>query len=798
MKIFIQARKDGYNVLYPTPTTPTEFYQFASDIQSASANNDAIYYGKNFYSLAFASGGCIFTKYVIGYDIQRNNLGNVGISVFIPNTQKLSGNYVKILLDDLLNTYCRNYCLDNNISDKREDWILFTSLADSYDAKLLSGSTYNDNVATGTQDPSFYYYRSDSELIEHFDKPFQEEYSNYRQILFIDSNLQSASNPLNVIKNSGVEVNPDLNDEYYYLNNYNSSRGIKITANGKSRSDKKGENQIRAKWQVEIRYSKDYYKPIVVTGCISNPVSDIFKYLEINGNNIKIKYDAFLPDPETKTITFDVITKKDGVKISDAEIQISEYQGWHRLSEFTFKAEELGREFKIFARRGENLCSDVAKITPKDFKATSITLPLIEKRVVRIVTTEAEGEKNNILDFKVWVSGGKCNTQKVSEITFTGDEIDKTWNITVEKDGYTRSNSIQYYPKNGDNTIYFKLLKAQKRTPSDIFPRYENSSLEGVGKQKSLAAKAKRFFSKPAVIATSIVSLLVLALGIWTLYSLFGKDKQPQGIPLTAQSINVYVEGDSLFLNTLNDFRDNWKLQEQDFFAKSGGSIFGGGRIVDSTQWKSEWHPVNKSIERAISKREYINDKDFTKLKNLGYTNAQDYFKTAINKIDSISNDEVNIELGDVSMLTLTQIAKKINTILTLKESASQEQLEEPKKEEKKTEQDNNNPREKPAKPVEKPTSESSKSKETKPAAPSDLQQQDNFQKEFWKLVHDSKSSKTDFDKWVNKGSKISSQNEYKIFYDGYLSTTTKFEKYKNVPGRATINDLGQLKSNIK
>ena len=90
MKIFIQARKDGYNVLYPTPT-PSEFYKFASDIQSISANNDAALYGKQFYSLAFASDGCIFTKYVIGYDVQRNNLGNVGISVFIPDKKKLSG-----------------------------------------------------------------------------------------------------------------------------------------------------------------------------------------------------------------------------------------------------------------------------------------------------------------------------------------------------------------------------------------------------------------------------------------------------------------------------------------------------------------------------------------------------------------------------------------------------------------------------------------------------------------------------------------------------------------------------------
>jgi hypothetical protein len=62
MKILIHGRKNGYTILFPKPT-PLEFYSYASDIQSISANNYDVYYGKYFYTLAFVNGGCVFTKY---------------------------------------------------------------------------------------------------------------------------------------------------------------------------------------------------------------------------------------------------------------------------------------------------------------------------------------------------------------------------------------------------------------------------------------------------------------------------------------------------------------------------------------------------------------------------------------------------------------------------------------------------------------------------------------------------------------------------------------------------------------
>ena len=136
MKIFIQGRKDGYNTLYPKPT-PADFFKFAADIQRIDAQRDAKYYGKSLYSIAFNGAGCILTKYIIGYDTLRGNIGNIGISILIAANQKMLGADIKNLLDDLINIYTSNYCPDFKINNqKQEDWLLFTSAANNYDSKV--------------------------------------------------------------------------------------------------------------------------------------------------------------------------------------------------------------------------------------------------------------------------------------------------------------------------------------------------------------------------------------------------------------------------------------------------------------------------------------------------------------------------------------------------------------------------------------------------------------------------------------------------------------------------------------
>lgn len=199
MKLLVQARKDGYNVLYPKPT-PKEFFQFAGDIRRID-NNKGNFLGKYIYSIALTSGGCIFSKHVIVQDVQREGLGNVGFSVFIPNVKKLSGVDVKILLDKLLKTYCENYCPDYYLENKHEDWTLFEAIVNK--ESLLPNQSSNNvkSYQHGTGEAAFVYYSNNSELEKYFNAPYQEKYCAYKQVFFVEEQLKFApENPLNAVR----------------------------------------------------------------------------------------------------------------------------------------------------------------------------------------------------------------------------------------------------------------------------------------------------------------------------------------------------------------------------------------------------------------------------------------------------------------------------------------------------------------------------------------------------------------------------------------------------------------------
>ncbi|MBU0490047.1 MAG: hypothetical protein KKA07_03145 [Bacteroidetes bacterium] len=689
MKIFFQGRKNGYNPLFPIPT-PEEFYGFAGDTQTESAKNDAGFYGKFFYSLGFFRGGCIFTKFIFVCDTFRyRSLGNISISIYIDEGNKLPGKDVKFLLDELIGTYCNNYCPDYYFNEKQEDWPLFTPLADSYNKNLITHTSDSIAVTPGPKDPAFHYYQSDNELIEHFDEPFQEEYSGFRQIFFIDRKLQEKGNPLDVLKHSGTEVNPDLSNDYVYLQDFDLSKRVKITANGKPLTGRKGENQIRAKWRVDIEYLKEFYKPIRATGRISDTDSEIYKYLEKNGSNLKIRYDAFQPDPEIKIITC-VITKKDGTQISDAEIQ-TDQRPWQSELNIKFKAEELGQEHKIVAKRGDNFISDIAKITPKAHPEDTISLVLREKKTVRISAKNQENG-NPVGSFDVKLSpGGKVFRSVTNFIEFFDEDIGKPWVIKIEKPGFT-SEPQECHPKQ-DSEIHFLLRKTQGPKTGYVGEIWTPDE-EPI--QKS-------FVHKIAEKKWLFIIVLILALAAWAFYKFFWKGgDQPQINPLTKWEIETYVEGDSLMPDKLDQFKAVWGGMEQGFITKSGGGIFGGEKTIDSARWKSEWKPADESIDRAITKRKLVNDKNFSELKNVRYSGAQLSFKNAILNIDSSRYAEVEEGLGDVSNLTLKQISEKINGILSPTEQIKVDTIQKSKKEDaqpgKKTEMPENKitPKEQP------------------------------------------------------------------------------------------------------
>ena len=260
MEFVVNGTKGGFRIiLYSTPNAPS----IVGDIRNNSSSEDAV--GKSLYAIAFAAGGCAYTKFLIIRDTLRSySTGTIAFSLFLPSNKELvnKGADVKSLLDKVSLYYSDNYIRDNNINRGettiiQEDWSFVDDILNKY--REQDKTTKDEEQQFGTKDAAIIYYKNDVELLEYLDKPFQEEYSNYRQILFIDNNLRGKStDPINVLRNSGEElINIDLKNETCYLRNYSPSKNVTITVDGEPRSDKKNKNCIKAKWQVEIKYSKD-------------------------------------------------------------------------------------------------------------------------------------------------------------------------------------------------------------------------------------------------------------------------------------------------------------------------------------------------------------------------------------------------------------------------------------------------------------------------------------------------------------------------------------------------------------
>jgi len=520
MELLIHGTKQGYKSNFRPNAKPS----FAlGDIDILNGVNDENPLGNSVYSLAFVNGGCVFTKYIIIRDTLRYySIGYIAFSLFLPSNKELllKGADVKSLLDKLSRSYTDEFVRDNNINRGertliQEDWSFVDEILKEFTEGVKNVKV--EEIISGTINPAFHYYQSNNELIELFDKPYQEEYNDYKQILFVDSNLKGEKDPLKVLKHSGVELNPDLKNETYFLNNYNLP-GLSIIANGKPRSGKNGENRIRAKWRVVIKYSKDNrcYEQIIADGTIYDLSSGNVQYLEIKDNLVMLKHAAF-SDPKKKEelVSFE-IKNPIGKFIEGAEIKIGN-RAWEKVTKsittINFQGEEIISQWKIAAKiESENLFSYPISVTP--FNQSGLVELTLQKQ-----KTQNGPSSGKTYKIDAGEHGKKAENCPVYSNSISGDDLDR--NCIIVQEGYVFKNWQL------DNNI--------------LFAQYE---------------KRLYFYKNPTFIAGSVVGTLVLGFGLWAWFH------SAQETATTAQQSTVNVEGATISLDTLNKIDEILKPKE--------------------------------------------------------------------------------------------------------------------------------------------------------------------------------------------------------------------------------------------
>jgi hypothetical protein len=645
MKIAIHGTKHGYRII--TPEQVAGLFDARPDVHKIET------IGQQAYSIHFNRNNVVFSKYKIIRDgMGYLRTGNIAFSVIVPNNQKLSGAEVKALLDSLANYYCSRYIVEDTLNDVREDWTFVENIARDFTVKDVCEDDV-ESFQQGAADAAFVYYSSDAELQKYFDAPYQDKYSEFKQIFFVKSDLEyKLENPLNALQHSNRDLTKiiDLENLSYRLRNYNGQGEngvvIEIHANDRIRNNN---DKIFKKDNISIKYSKDkYYENIYEEGKITD--TNITQYLTIDESSgkIDVKKDVNLK-PVTKIVFFE-INDYEGTPVNGAEIKIG-IQVWQKINgslyQHIFKGEELKEQQTVLARKeSENLLSERVKVLPEQ-QQDVIKLNLQKQKVVKISAFDKENN-DNISNFKLWINDNKGYRENITEWIFKGDDIEKTWIIEIsKKEGQNNySGKKNYCPATGKKDINIPLQRTEK-PPSKFKNYYEYKNYSFF----------KKLLDRPKLYASIGTAIIALGLGIWILCSWLRTDNSQQ----LSKQVKSYVEDDRLVLGELENYRRKWNDQKP---KKHWYDIFPFSQT--DTNKAKKWSNILQYIDNAINKRNLINSANFAELKKYQYSPKQKKFKDAVERIDSTQYEYVKQQLGDVSTLTLTEIAENINSIITI------------------------------------------------------------------------------------------------------------------------------------
>jgi hypothetical protein len=636
MEIVIHGTNDGYDSLHSTNIDVEKVIK--NDLRIGTNDDGSL--GESVYSLGFFASGLAYSKYIIVKDtIRSSGMGFIAFTLFLEHNKSLEASNIKKLLDELSESYSEKYIVNNYLNrgeEKKliqEDWSFVKNILDNYNEQSRS---INYQQKTGSNDPALLYFKDTPELLDYFDKPYQEEYENFKQIFFLASNQKDRNtNPTNVLRNSGQELNINLNNYYYKILNLDPSSRVIIKVNNKSID---ANTLIRDNSSLEISYSTNnqLYETIEEKGRLLDV--RIKKYLSKEGNGIRINYEAFTEQiPKTKTITIE--PKKEGgtyfnpnlkltCKVSNTSETLPVFN-----NKIDFKGEQINKQWKIKATG----LHDHEEAPPIDIT------PLY---------------KNSPVVFNI-----RTKKQTIAR--------PKKYSYDTGNHGSLKQGAADYSSnKEGDSTI----IKPNRG--------YEFTGWEFNDSKRTLVAQYEKSNKyKLKLIGKSFIALFLIFL-IVKLTAVLIDYNSPEIEPYPDyQVIKDYTEGNELLLHQLSKYEqeldDNPPITSDDnWFSK----LF--DKKLDTTNDKS-WDRTYLLLKRAIISRTKIDEKKFNELDLLNFSENQEGFVNAVKEIktDTLNYEKVVEDLGDVSSMGLNNIKDTISDILEKINSQKEEDTKNAEKE---------------------------------------------------------------------------------------------------------------------
>lgn len=377
LEFLIHGTKFGWRILYRTPNFPSSF---ASDLRRDDSNNNRITVGQHAYSISHVSEGCIFSKYICVWDVERRAIGNLSFSFLLTKDKKLDGFEVKGLLDELSGLYWSQYVTEGELSNKKENWSLFESIVQKYESKIqkLPFDEMEEPIV-GSGDAAFLYYKDENQLLQYFESAHQKEYQYHKQVLLVSDSLNGfVENPLNVLRHNlkaNLTGQIDLNNHKYRLIIPPlSESNIKIEVRSK---DKTVYNNgfLRIKSEIEIIWTKTFH---VSQRCIGNIYELSSSFLTIDDINRTIKIKEVYLNAKKHTFRFNPVNEyKKPITDCEVILKCDKFNIDRKASnnEITLTAEEVSTGVNVFVKR-HRLEHKILTLSPQmDGKTILLEIP---------------------------------------------------------------------------------------------------------------------------------------------------------------------------------------------------------------------------------------------------------------------------------------------------------------------------------------------------------------------------------------------------------------------------------------
>lgn len=814
MKIIIHGTNGGYHIF---TTEKEKMFDARPDSSRVSS------IGQQAYSINYNDNSIVFSKYKIIRDVVGDKrTGNVAFSIVIPHSKKLSGIDILAILDKLSNDFCSKHIENDNLNNFREDWAWVSEIKNKYENNLK----YNDEqLVGGTAESAFLFYDSKELLEKYFDNPYQEKYSAYKQIFFVEKSLEGKlENPLNALRhdpNANLTGKIDLeNPKYKLIYNHQAKGGVKIEVkvNGSLRYSK---SKIKRKEDLQIIWSKQFYETKVKNGKWYEIGSD---FLEINDIEKTITVKEIEIHPITYTLKFQTNDRFNN-PIADTEITFKVNKNLPERkvinNSIQITEEELQSKCYVFAKKG-NLISPQREIKLEDTKE-SISLTLLEHKIVNFNVKDENGLVNN---YNIQISNKEVQP-KEGNVVFIGEEIEKTWQISVSHRDY-ETERFNYCPAKDETPKYITLKKRTfsgqgqslnkkkyyleidkkkgKRSNKDSSkneyvydcPKFKCNSKYGYKFVEWKLFENKKYanydgyyeavfkglwYRKVPKLAWIFGVIAIVSSTVFLLINSDGSDSNTNNVSAEVKDeVNSYIEGIELNLNILEEYKRKYcdstsiihsKGKEKSFWQKIW--IFGSDDNGNSTSESSVIPNFCSKIDNAIAIRNATNLGKIDDLKGQMFSESQQNFKNSIDSIEDKYKKQIGDTLNDrkVSVMNLNQVADLI--LKTQRDLRGKEKLIQKRNElEKKTNQEKQNDQK--IKDQQKNNTQTQQNSQTQKQQSSD----NSLDKEFWDLVHSGNTQKESYSnllkKYKNAGGDIIA------YLNKICKSSASFKKFKDIP----------------